>query len=307
MRVGLTSPSTERIVEQAEAAEAGGFDYFGCGEHLFFHGPTPNSFIHLAAAAGATKSIRLISSIALLPLYPPAIAAKLVATLDKVSNGRFDFGVGAGGEFPPEFHAVGIDPATRFRRLEESLLLMESLFTEGPTTFQGEFVSVDGLTLYPRPVQVGGPPVWLGGRKPGALRRAARYADVWLPYMSTPESLQTGLDEVKNKAEEFGRSRDEVTGSLLIWTCVDEDGDWAREHGIRVVSEGYEQDFAPLADKYLAVGTPEEIVARLREFEDAGAESVLIQLAADDANRDRVVTTLIEQVLPKLQQPSRRR
>lgn len=300
MRVGL-SGSMEQVVEQARIAEDGGFDYFGCGEHLFFHGPTPNAFIHLAAAAGATQSIRLISSVVLLPLYPPAIAAKLVATLDSVSNGRFDFGVGAGGEFPPEFHAVGIDPASRFRRLDESLLLMEKLFAGGPTTFRGEFVTVEDLTLYPQPARVGGPPVWVGGRKSGAIRRAGRFADVWLPYMTTPESLCAGLGEVRDAAEGFGRSRDDLTGALLIWTCVDEDGTWARKHGVRVVSENYNQDFAPLADKYLAVGTPDEVVARLAEFEDAGAETVLIQLAADEENRHRVVNTLINQVLPRLQ------
>ncbi|MFC9833679.1 LLM class flavin-dependent oxidoreductase [Rhodococcus sp. NPDC127530] len=86
--------------------------------------------------------------------------------------------------------------AARFRRLEESLLLIRSLFTGAPTTFQGEFVSVDGLTLYPKPVQTGGPPVGLGARRPGAIRRAARYADVWLPHM-TPRESCCGRDSMR--------------------------------------------------------------------------------------------------------------
>src|SRR4029453_564107 len=98
-----------------------GFDIIGCGEHLFFHGPTPNAFAMLAAAAGATSSIRLVSSVTLLPLYPATMVAKVASVIDVISNGRFNLGVGVGGEFRPEFIAAGIDPATRFRRTDEGL------------------------------------------------------------------------------------------------------------------------------------------------------------------------------------------
>src|SRR3954454_7848328 len=129
VRVALfAGPHPAYAVEQAREAEALGFDGVAAGEHLFFHGPVGNAFISLAAAAGATSRVRLISSLTLLPLYPAALAVKLATTLDQVSGGRFDLGVGVGGESPPEFAAVGIDPAERGARADETLELARRLW-----------------------------------------------------------------------------------------------------------------------------------------------------------------------------------
>jgi len=186
MRFGITVDNPATLVDDARHAEELGFDFLGCGEHLFFHGPTPNAFAMLAAAAGATSRIRLVSSIVLLPLYPAPVVAKLAATIDVISQGRFELGIGSGGEYPPEFIAAGIDPATRFRRTDEGLYIIRRLFSGETVTFDGEFTAVPGLALNPPPHQRGGPPIWLGGRKPAALRRAGRHADVWMPYMVDP-------------------------------------------------------------------------------------------------------------------------
>ena len=98
---------TDKTAEFARRAEELGFDYLGCGEHVMFHGPVGNTFISLSVAAGATQKIKLISSIVLLPLYPAALVAKMGSALDVASNGRYNFGVGIGGEFPKEFEACG--------------------------------------------------------------------------------------------------------------------------------------------------------------------------------------------------------
>jgi probable F420-dependent oxidoreductase len=301
MKVGLNTLKIESTAHDAQAAERYGFDYLGCGEHLFFHGPTPNAFIQLAAAAGATSRIRLVSSIALLPLYPAALAAKLAVTLDQVSHGRFEIGVGAGGEYPAEFEAVGVDIATRFRRLDEGLQVMRRLFSGDQVSFSGEYTTLHDVALQPGPYQAGGPPIWLGGRKSGAIRRAGRLADVWMPYMVEPKKLHETLAEVRSTASDAGRSPDTISGAVFAWTCVDEDGAWARRSGIAKVSATYSQDFAGLADRYLVLGTPDEVVARFREFADAGADRVLIQLACEPEDRERVITTLAHEVLPRLQ------
>ena len=91
------------VAAEARAAEMAGDDGLAAGEHLFFHGPQPNGFVALAAAAGATERIGLLTSLTVLPPYPAALAVKLATTLDQVSGGRFDMGVGVGGEYPPEF------------------------------------------------------------------------------------------------------------------------------------------------------------------------------------------------------------
>jgi probable F420-dependent oxidoreductase len=300
LQVGVVLGELDRAAAQAQALEAAGFDLVAAGEHLFFHGAVPNAFVTLAAAAGATSRIRLVSSITLLPLYPAALAAKLAASLDCVSGGRFEIGIGAGGEYPAEFTAVRVDPATRFRRVEEGLRVLRELFTGERVSFDGEFTTLDNVALDPAPVQVGGPPIWLGGRKSGAIRRAGRYADVWLPYMVDPARLRESLSGVREAAAAEGRNPEAVSGALFAWTCVDQDGDWARRTGIEVVSKAYAQDFTPLADRYLVLGTPEQVAARFAAFAEAGAERILIQPACGPTDRDRMIDTLAGEVLPAL-------
>lgn len=300
MRVGLVSVDPASAVHDARMAEDLGFDLLASGDHLFFRRPVPSSFIQLAAAAGATDTIRLVSTIALLPLYGAALVAKLAASLDRASHGRLELGLGAGGEFPPEFDAAGIDPATRFRRLDEGLEVLRLLFTGQPVQFDGEFTRFDRVALSPPPVQAGGPPIWLGGRKEKAVRRAGRYGDVWLPYMVTPDMMRDGLARVRDAAAEAHRRPEDVQGALFAWTCVDDDPRWAARCGIEEVSAAYQQDFAPLADRYLLLGTPASVVRRLTEFAQAGADTVIIQVAAPPSERARVIRAIADGVLPEL-------
>ena len=101
------------IAEEARDAERLGFDLVAAGEHVFFHGPVSNAFVTLAAAAAVTERIRLLSALTILPMYPMVMAAKMAATLDRVSHGRFDLGVGVGGDYPPEFAASGVPVEAR--------------------------------------------------------------------------------------------------------------------------------------------------------------------------------------------------
>jgi probable F420-dependent oxidoreductase len=300
VRVGLSLGDLATLVDDARHAEQSGFDDVACGEHAFFHGAVPNAFVALAAAAGATSTVRLVSTISLAPLYPPALFAKLVASLDVVSGGRFEVGVGAGGEYPPEFEACGIDPAGRFRRLEEAVTVCRLLFSGEPVDFDGEFTQLRGVQLNPPPTRRPGPPIWMAGRKGKPLQRVGRLADVWLPYMVSPDMMADGLAQVRSSAAEHGRPPGSVAGAVFAWTCADPDGDWARRTGIDMVSRTYQQDFASLADRYLFMGTPERIVERLGEYAAAGAERVIIAVAAGDADRRRVVETIAERVLPAL-------
>jgi probable F420-dependent oxidoreductase len=299
MKIGITIDNPSTAIADATQAEELGFDIIGCGEHLFFHGPTPNAFAMLAAAAGATSDIRLVSSVALLPLYPATLVAKLASVIDVISNGRFNLGVGAGGEFRPEFIAAGIDPATRFRRTDEGIAVIRQLFAGQKVTYDGEFTTVPGLKLNPPPAQDGGPPIWIGGRKPGALRRAGRYADVWMPYMVEPDQIRRGLVQVRETAGAEGRSDDAVSAALFAWTAVDADDRWAKDTGISAVSSAYQQDFSPLADRYLLLGEPKRVADRLAEFAQAGVGTVLVQVAARTApDRNRIIESLANDLLP---------
>jgi probable F420-dependent oxidoreductase len=301
VQVVMTLSSDQRAVAaEARAAEDAGYAGVASGEHLFFHGPHPNGFVALAAAAGATSRIRLLSSLTVLPLYPAALAAKLATTLDQVSGGRFDMGVGVGGEYPPEFEAAGVDVRERGARTDEALELMRSLWQGDAVDFAGRFTRVPGLALSPGPVQPGGPPIWLGGRRPAAIRRAGRFGDVWMPYMYTPEQVASSLAEVRAAADRAGRDPVTIGGAVFCWGGVDADAARSRREVVEGVSAMYQQDFDALADRYLLHGDPDRVVARAREYADAGVGTLVFCPVGSGERRHEIVDLFTSDVLPRV-------
>jgi probable F420-dependent oxidoreductase len=301
VQVFLTLGFDQReVIADARAAEEAGYDGVATGEHLFFHSPHPNGFVALAAAAGATSRVRLLSALTVLPMYPAALAAKLATTLDQVSGGRFDLGIGVGGEYPPEFEAAGVDVTERGARTDEALELLHALWQGGAVDFAGRFTRVPGLALSPGPVQAGGPPIWLGGRRPAAIRRAGRFADVWMPYMYTPEQVAGSLAEVRTAAEAAGRDPAAIRGAVFCWGGVDADPAVSRQEVIDGVSAVYQQDFTKLADRYLLHGDPERVAARAREYADAGAGALIFCPVGQGERRREIVDLFTSAVLPAI-------
>lgn len=301
MRIGITLDGDQtRTAESARAAEQAGFDLLATGEHMFFHGPVPNGLVQLAAAAGATSTIRLLSALTVVPLYQPGVLAKLVTTLDQVSGGRLDFGVGVGGEYPPEFVASGVDVKQRGARTDEALELLQQLWTGAKVDFTGKYARIPGLQLQPGPVQPGGPPIWLGGRKDAAIRRAARFAEHWMPYMYSPEQLTKSLNQVRSVAGEYGRRPSDVSGAVYLWGAVDPDGTQSRQWAIDYVSKVYQQDFSPLADKYLIHGSPQQVVDRIGQYHEGGADTIIFAPVGDSRMRSAIFDTLADSVVPNL-------
>jgi len=275
MEFGISLRLLHEAKDEARTAEALGYDYLLSGEHVSFHGPVSNTIVSLAAAAGATERIKLMSGIVLVPLYPPALLAKQVAMLDVVSGGRYSFGVGVGGEMAKEFEACGVPVNERGARTNEALEIITRLLTEKNVSFQGRFNTLNDITIQPSPVQKPRVPIWVAGRQDAAIKRTARYADGWLPYMYTPEMLADSMTKMADYSESFGRPRDAVQGGLFIFTCVHEDRDTALELANRQLSLQYNQDFSKLVEKYTIAGSPEDCQRRLREYYDAGARTVM--------------------------------
>ncbi len=303
MRVGLMLPTGTdlgRVADVAARTEEQGWDYLACGEHVFFHGPTPNALVTLAAAAGATRRIRLLSALTILPLYPVALAAKMIATIDGLSRGRFELGVGVGGEYPAEFEACGVPLAERGRRTDEALEVLGPLLAGETVDFAGRWTTIAGQRLQPPAVQRPRPPIWVGGRRPAAMRRAARHADVWMPYLVTPAQLASSLTTVRTEALEAGRDPAAVRGAVFCWSAVGPDGDAARRTATEAVSALYHQDFAPMADRYLLAGTPDEVTERLAAYAQAGADTVIFAPAGPADEVARMTDTFRNEVAPAL-------
>lgn len=296
---GIGLPRLDSIAESAQRAEALGYDFLSTGEHVFFYGPIGNSLISLAAAAGATTRIKLMSSITLIPLYPAALLTKLVTSLDVVSNGRFNLGVGVGGEFAREFEACGVPVEERGARTNESLELMLRLWAEDDVHFQGRFNTLSGVTLEPKPTQQPHPPIWISGRSQAAMRRCARFGTGWLPYMYTPEKLSESLAAIAAMGQECERSVP-VKPGLFIFFAVHEDRDVAIKMAAERLSRQYNQDFSQLVHRYAIAGNPQDCRARLREYIDAGAATIILNSACPGHYTDTNEAIMADQVVTVL-------
>lgn len=275
MEFGIAQKLMHNTKVEARVAEELGFDYLVTGEHISFHIGTSNNMVALAAAAGATERIKLMSGIVLVPLYPPALLAKQVAMLDVVSGGRFSLGVGVGGEFPREFEAVGVPVAERGARTNEALEVINRLLTENNVSFDGRFTTLNDITISPKPIQKPRVPVWVAGRKDVAMKRVATYGDGWLPYMYTPEMLADSMAKIADFCVEAGRPADAVAGGLYIFTCVHESRDRALELANEQLSKQYNQDFTKLVHKYTISGSPDDCIEQIASYSDAGAETII--------------------------------
>ncbi len=300
IEIGIGFVRLDDIAASARRAEALGYDFLSTGEHVFFHGPIGNTFVNLAVAAGATERIRLMSTITLVPLYPAALLAKMVATLDVASRGRFNLGVGVGGEYAREFDACGVPVSERGARTDEALEVLRRLCSEDDVRFDGRFTRLPGVTLAPKPAQRPHPPIWISGRSRAAMRRAARFGDGWLPYMYTPERLAASLETIAAMAGDLGRAPPRA--GQFIFFAVHEDRGRAVEMAAERLSRQYNQDFSQLVHRYALAGTPDDCVARLREYVDAGARTIILNSACPGGYADANEALMAQEVVPAIRE-----
>jgi len=295
---GVAIPSSKGIPEFAQQAESIGFDYLCSGEHMMFHGPVSNSLIALSVAAGATKKIKLMSTIILLPLYTPMVLAKLASVLDVASDGRYNMGIGIGGEFPKEFEACGVPVKQRASRSNEALEVITKLWTERKVSFDGKYTKFTDVTIEPRPVQKPHPPIWVAGRKEPAMMRAAKYAQGWIPYMYTPEMLHESVEKIMRFGKEAGRDMSTFKPGLFIFTSIYPDREMALQQAAKALGGTYSQDFSKIAGRYTLYGNPEDCRKRLKEYVDAGAGTVLISWACKQEDIGANMKLFSEEVAP---------
>jgi probable F420-dependent oxidoreductase len=166
-------------------------------------------FVTLAAAAAATKTIKLGTGVCLVIQRDPIQTAKLVASIDQVSGGRFLFGIG-GGWNQDEMEDHGTVYATRFKLMREQIEAMKAIWTETKPEYHGEVVDFPAMMTWPKPVQRPHPPVILGGAFPHAARRAIRYGNGWVPIAGRGAKLEDYLPAFKEMLAEAGRSLADV-------------------------------------------------------------------------------------------------
>ena len=236
MRIGVTVPNVhETLAEPATIEAVGrmadelGFDSIWCNDHLAIPGAREGGgtepayaagygeqrgqniyepLIVLAYLAAVTRRVVLGTSVYLLPLRTPVLAAKQAVSLDRLSDGRLVLGVGVGW-LEGEFAAVGVPYRQRGRRTDEAIAVLKELCRQ------------DSVDFLPKPVQRPHPPLWIGGRSAAAVRRAARAGDAWHPSHLTVEELRAEVPALRAECERAGRSPDDVAVTtrrkLVLW------------------------------------------------------------------------------------------
>jgi probable F420-dependent oxidoreductase len=280
--------------------EALGFDSVWCGDHVSFTLPLYESLTLLAAYASITERVRLGSAVYLLALRPPAVAAKVTATLDVLSGGRLIFGVGVGGENPKEFEACGVPHRERGARVSEAIDVVRTLWRDTPATFKGRFTRFEAVSIDPKPLQQPGPPIWVGGRSDAALARAGRQGDGWVSYVVTPDRYRQSLEKIRAAATAHGRALDGFATAHLTFITVGRDYEQARAAWVARLSRRYAQDFGPLADRYGVIGTPEQCAERLEAFRAAGCRYFLLNPIGDPSQEREQLEVIAAEILPRL-------
>jgi alkanesulfonate monooxygenase SsuD/methylene tetrahydromethanopterin reductase-like flavin-dependent oxidoreductase (luciferase family) len=252
------------LLRRCREVEDLGFDSIGLADHLVDwaggKGPWFELWTHVAAVAQATSRIRLTTLVAQIPLRNPAHFAQQALTVDHISGGRLDVGLGTGLVIDPSYRMMGIENwSTRERvaRFGEYVEIVDRLMSQEETTFKGRFYQVDGAALRPRPVQSPRPPIMIAAMGPVMLRHTARHADIW-NSISFAKTFEEQLEETRGRVAaldarcaEIGRDPATLRRSYLMFDAA------ARQSGGKVNYYDSEEAFTRMVEQVIALGIAE--------------------------------------------------
>ena len=286
IRVGIQLPEVERVVrwpeyrEMIRVAEENGFDSVWLGDHLLYRGDGRpergpwEAWTMLAALAAETERVEFGPLVACAGFHPPAVLAKMAATIDEISGGRFILGLGAGWN-QPEFDAFGIPFDRRAARFEEALAIIAPLIAGGRVTHHGAFHHVDDAALLPAPTRP--VPLMIGSVGDRVLRAAlptAAWWNTWFDWFgNSADGFATLNGRISRLCSDVGRDQTTLKRSACLLVVTDPDA------GER-----------PRPVEYSAA-TVVDVLARIREMRDAGADEVIL---VSDPIDIRSVRTLAE-------------
>jgi len=305
-------------VEQAVLADRLGFDQVWFTEHHFLEDGYLPAFQPLAGAIAArTEQIRISTDIALLPLYHPIRLAEEMAVLDHLSNGRMELGIGM-GYVPEEFAAFGVPLKNRVSMTEEGIDILRGAWAGGPFDYAGKRYRLDGVDVHPKPVQPGGPPLWIAAMSTAGAERAARFGTNLLPQGKRAEVLDPYRDAVAAGGDDPDDRRYGIIRSFYV--SDDRERDWPMiRTAERFRMAVYEKFMAATPDDYgwtepggipqnAFMGTPAECVEEIVSFAtNFGITDIVssglppgVEPAWMGANIERLATEVLPEVRARL-------
>jgi probable F420-dependent oxidoreductase len=288
---GFDAPGFRAHLTRAEEL---GFHSAWTQEQILGSAPTLGPLEAMTYAAACTERLRLGCAVFVSPLRSPVQLAKSIATLDHLSHGRVEVGIGTGGRARP-FAAFGVDPSALVARFNEGIALMKACWTEPEISFNGRFWQLDAAAMEPKPAQKPHPPIWIGGSHPAALQRAVRLGDGFFGAGSqTTSDFAEQTHVIRQHLAETGRDPDAFPIAKRVYIHVDDDQARARERIETALARHYGRggwSAVPVS------GPPAACAAGLREVADAGAELILLNPLVDDAQQ---MERLAAEVMPTL-------
>ncbi len=302
MRIAVEFPlaphrwGTNAVLDLAQAIEAIGYDEIDLFEHVTVGLPIPGRsetgqaapellepMVTLGAIAAVTRQIGLGTGVLVLPQRQPALVAKQVATLDLLSRGRVRLGVGVGWQ-RAEYESLGVPFEERGRRMDEAIVLIRRYWTEPSVTFAGEFSQAEAMAMDPKPVQLGGPPIWIGGDSESALRRVGRLGDGWLAMADSDDIVANAprkLAVLRAAAEEAGRDPAAIGLQARLSDPLDLDAISRRITALRQAGFTRTSVSMPVLEAAGVTGVEGhgEALIKIREriLSAAGADAVVVQ------------------------------
>ena len=243
-----------------------GGEFHGAGSGEYFEQLTLLTYL-----AGVTKRIRLVPSVMIVPYRPPLLAAKVLATLDVLSEGRLTLGVGVGW-MEEEFSALDAPPfSERGAATDEYLRAFKELWSSDNPTFNGKYCQFSNIQFLPKPLQTPHPPIWVGGQSKAAIRRAAQLGNGWHPVGAIPavplepEELAANIQMLHNFAESSGRNPTELD--------------------IAMKTPLYDSSNSFDAQRRRFSGTNEEVLQDIQIYSDIGTTHIIFDIRGDDLNQ----------------------
>ncbi len=283
---------TDRLLELADLAEEIGLDSVWVGDSVTAK-PRHDPITLLAAIAARTERIGLGTAVLVPMLRNPTLLAHQLATLDRISHGRFVLGIGLARDVPAiraEFEAVGVPFEKRVGRMLEGLRLCRALWSAAPVDWDGRW-TLAGATLAPEPFTPGGPKIWGGGGVPAALRRCAANFDGWFPSGRGRGGADWGADwrTLRAAAEEAGRDPAEIAGAAYVTVAIDQDPKAAEAQLESYLARYYNLPAGRIrTEEYVFAGDRAAVAGWIAGFVEAGCGHLCVRVTGSDDARQMV-------------------
>jgi probable F420-dependent oxidoreductase len=278
-------------------AEALGFESAWSQEQILGSTPILGPIETMAYAAACTERLRLGCAVFVAPLHSPVHLAKSISTLDQLSRGRIEVGVGTGAE-GRMFSAFGVDPKTLVARFSEGLQLTKALLTDPEVTFNGRFWQMQGARMEPKAFQKPRPRIWFGANQPAALKRAVRHGDGFFGAGSTTTArFAEQVQFVRETLADMGRDASRFSIAKRVYITVDDDMERARQTVTSSMEQIYGAQRGPGLVPVAVYGPPDACAEGIGEVAKAGAELVLFTQLTNQAEQ---MERLAAEVVPKL-------